>query len=380
MASVVNRRLNARDAELAQLRAQFHKYGDEVLQLRLQVKTAVRDKPKPTPRRRGFVSNELFGTGKPATLDLSLDPAPLPADNPDPLPADSQAAEPSGLIDHPVVKRVAAKLNVDAEDMSDIMGLLTLTQNPTRKLPKVQPKTKELINIAHVMMRQTTYCLFKVEQSNNFIFHIPATETEVEDFAADDTATLEDFGAGYLNTAWNVEEFLEVVVRELERYRADWKLFQPRWDTNANRLETKQEAVARGNVMLDMCRMAGKTLNAQQGKYMHRRTTVEAVIALREAENDRDLATWIRLLKLLDYLQAAVDIQTWRFEKLSNGNKSAPRERSQEKGSRPAPKRLPRCLYDSAWLASQTPKQLKELEVFEEVFLLFVAATDRIVV
>ncbi|KAK7046301.1 hypothetical protein R3P38DRAFT_3175583 [Favolaschia claudopus] len=459
--------INARDAELGQLRTQVHKQDDEVLQLRLQLKAAVRDKPKPTPRRRGRVSNELFGTGKPATLNLPLDPAPLPADSPNPLPSDSQPAELSGLMDHPVVKRVAAKLNMDDEDMSDMLGLLTLTQKtnaqvavtPTkRKAPKprkalkkaVQPKTKELINIAHALMRQTTYRLFKVEQSNDFIFHIPATEKEVEDFAADDTATLEhwqwDFGAGYLNTAWNVvqmerlvkaavaedeegrryvskgeiqEEFLEFVVREqLERYRADWKLFQPRWDTNANRLETKQEAVARGKVMLYIRRMAAKTLNAQQRKYMHRRTTVEAVIALKEAENDGDLATWIRLLKLLDYLQAAgmseeeqvskaiqgqkvkafkiklcvwreesiskylniVDIQTRRFEELSNGTKSAPRERSQEKGSRPAPKNLPRCLYDSAWLASQTPKQLKELEVSEEVFALFVAATDRMVV
>ncbi|KAK6984005.1 hypothetical protein R3P38DRAFT_3456314 [Favolaschia claudopus] len=459
--------IHERDTELAQLRAQVYKQDDEVNHLRLRLKAAARTKAEGTPRRRGRVNNELFATQQPSTvaLKLALDPIPHPTGNPTPLPADGPAI-PAALADHPVVKRMAEKINMDVEEVTEFMGLLQLTKEtdaqvivtPPKKSsrkakPKdaikksAQPATKDLVNAAHAMTRKATFRLFKVEIGTDFIFHEPATEKEVEDFAADDDATLKhwqwDFNPGYLTSAWNAvqiervvaaavkddekadryvskgqikREFLEIILAEqLERWRGDWKLFQPRWWEAKGRIETKHEAVARGKLMLYMRRMNSKNINAQNRKYLYRRTTLEAVIALKEAENADDLPTWIRLLELLDYLEGEgmseeeekpcmikgqkiktfkiklcvwreasvakymniVDAQKRRFEELHNGTKSAPRERTEEIGRRPAPKGLPRSLYDSKWLASQSPKQLMELEVSEDVFALFVAATDR---
>ncbi|KAK7051770.1 hypothetical protein R3P38DRAFT_2502236 [Favolaschia claudopus] len=276
------------------------------------------------------------------------------------------------------------------------------------------------------MTRKATFRLFKVEIGTDFIFHEPATEKEVEDFAADDDATLKhwqwDFNPGYLTSAWNAvqiervvaaavkddekadryvskgqikREFLEIILAEqLERWRGDWKLFQPRWWEAKGRIETKHEAVARGKLMLYMRRMNSKNINAQNRKYLYRRTTLEAVIALKEAENADDLPTWIRLLELLDYLEGegmseeeekpcmikGQKIKTFKIKLCVWREASVAKYmniRTEEIGRRPAPKGLPRSLYDSKWLASQSPKQLMELEVSEDVFALFVAATDR---
>ncbi|KAK7034815.1 hypothetical protein R3P38DRAFT_3184213 [Favolaschia claudopus] len=160
-------------------------------------------------------------------------------------------------------------------------------------------------------------------------------------------------------------EFLEIILAEqLERWRGGLEaLPAQRWEAKG-RIETKHEAVARGKLMLYMRRMNSKNINAQNRKYLYRRTTLEAVIALKEAENADDLPTWIRLLELLDYLEGEgmsegggealhdqgpedQDIQDQakrRFEELHNGTKSAPRERTEEIGRRPAPKGLPPVL------------------------------------
>lgn len=136
---------------------------------------------------------------------------------------------------------------------------------------------------------------------------------------------------------------------------------------------------------------------------------------MKEAEGASDLATWKRALELLEYLQSEgmseeeeiprtingqrvksfkillcvwrepdvakmmhlVDVQGRRFEEIHNGTKAAPRERSKDIGKRPAPQGLPKCLYDSKWLAAQSPAQLKELKVSKDAFALFVAATER---
>jgi hypothetical protein len=48
-------------------------------------------------------------------------------------------------------------------------------------------------------------------------------------------------------------------------------------------------------------------------------------------------------------------------------------------GSSKAPCGLPKSLYNSKWLKKVTSAYLKELKVSKEVFGLFVAATDRMV-
>ena len=144
-------------------------------------------------------------------------------------------------------------------------------------------------------MRDVAYSKFDVEQASDFIFHVPATERQIEDFAENDEAELAhwqwDFNPGYLESAWNIvqmerlvdaaveeddkgmgyvrqgfiqREYLEIVMAEqLERYRGDWKQFQPRWLAEKRRLETNDEALARGKVVLFIRRMASKTINAQ---------------------------------------------------------------------------------------------------------------------
>ncbi|KAJ7615271.1 hypothetical protein DFH06DRAFT_1343734 [Mycena polygramma] len=448
--------IQARDTELQQIRAQVHKQDDEVNHLRLQLQAATRPKAKAMPRRRGRVSNELFGVAQPSTLTLPLNPAPLPTESP---------AAPAVVANDPIVERFAEKLNMDVEMLTEFLGVLNLTKGnnaqvvvtpPARRRKsniKAEikkswtPESRELANHAHKMLRVATFSKFKVEQGTDFIFHPLATEREVEDFAEDEEATIThwrwDFNPGYLDSAWNANlmekiideaikddekgmqyirkgdihrEYLEIVLLEqLERYRGDWKLFQPRWLQDKDRAETKAEAVARGKVMLFLRRMGSKTINAQRRKYLIRHTTVGAVIALKEVEGASDLATWKRALELLEYLQSEgmseeeeiprtingqkvkafkillcvwrepdvakmmhlVDVQGRRFEEIHNGTKSAPRERSKDIGKRPAPQGLPKCLYDSKWLASQSPTQLKELKVSKDAFALFVAATER---
>ncbi|KAJ7079645.1 hypothetical protein B0H15DRAFT_799527 [Mycena belliarum] len=447
--------IQARDTELQQLRAQVHKQDDEVNHLRLQLQAAARPKAKAMARRRGRVSNELFGVAQPFTLTLPLDPAPVPTGSP---------AVPAVASD-PIVERFAARLNMDVETLTEFLGVLNLAKgndaqvvvnstggrrksNAKAEIKKSwTPESKELANHGHKMLRVATFTKFRVEQGSDFIFHSPATERQVQDFAEDEDATLTrwqwDFNAGYLDSAWNAvlmqkivdaaikedekgmryvskgeihREYLDIVlVEQLERYRGDWKLFQPRWLEDKDRAETKAEAMARGKVMLFIRRLASKTINGQKRKFLVRQTTVEAVIALKEADGASDLATWKRVLELLEYLQSegmseeeetpktingqkvkafkillcvwrepevakmmnVVDVQRRRFEEIHSGTKPAPRERGNGIGKRPAPRGLPKCLYDSAWLASQSPKQLKELKVSKDVFALFMAATER---
>src|ERR1700761_1621852 len=150
------------------------------------------------------------------------------------------------------------------------------------------------------MMRETTYAKFGVEQATDFIFHVSATEDEVDAFAEDDQATLTkwqfDFNANYMNSAWNAaqmerlveeavkedngkmryvqkglikREYLEIVLAEqLARYRADWNQFQPKWDVDKGRMETKAEAVARGKVVLFLRRLSSRTINAQHSVHV----------------------------------------------------------------------------------------------------------------
>ncbi|KAK6984845.1 hypothetical protein R3P38DRAFT_3292187 [Favolaschia claudopus] len=469
--------INTRDTELGQLRAQVHKRDDEVNHLRLQLKASGRRKTETMPRRRGRVNVELLGTGQPSTIELPLDPAPLPAEGPAPLPTDTPPtrtpAVPAAVAENPVLKRFAAKLDVEVQDLVEAVQSIQIAsvetgaqivvspQNTPQKNKQVRPDSKAarkeavkpanqtLCNKAHALLRQTTYRKFKVEQSSDFIFHESATAQEVEEFSRDDNATLKhwqwDFNPGYLSSAWNVVqieriivetvkedgkacrhvekgeiqvEYLEIVLREqLERYRGDWNLFQPKWWDAQGRIETKAEAVARAKIVLFLRRLNSRNINAQNRKYLYRENTIEAVIALKAEEGANDIATWHRLLAVLRYLGAEgmseeeekantlqgqkiktykiklcvwrestiaqymnlVDAQRQRFEELHNGTKSAPRERVQENGKRPAPKGLPECLYNSRWLGSLAPKALKELEVSKDVFALFVAATDRMV-
>ncbi|CAK5275953.1 unnamed protein product [Mycena citricolor] len=72
-----------------------------------------------------------------------------------------------------------------------------------------------------------------------------------------------------------------------------------------------------------------------------------------------------------------VDAQTGHFQTLQMGTKPAPRIRSQDHGTRSIPKELPEDLYNKSWLKSLSAKELKEVKVSKQAFVLFVAATER---
>ncbi|CAK5265553.1 unnamed protein product [Mycena citricolor] len=447
--------LRARDHQVNQLIAEVQEREDEVESLRLQIKQNGRAKTQVGQAKRGGrVSKEFFPPGRPNLLDLAMDPAPLPGPSLD-------------APRNPVMEDFAAKLDVDPDLLAKFVTAMKLMNGETahinvspgkstqrRKASRksdakaaVEPETQELVNKAHALMREMTYARFGVKQATDFIFHIPATEEEVEEFAQDDEAAFQryqfDFGVDYKSSAWNaavMERLVADVVREdslnmryiqkelispeylgyilaeqLVRYRADWKQFQPKWDEEKGRVETEAEAVARGKIVLFNRRVSSRTVNGQHMKFDHRRNTVTATIALKESEGADDLATWERLLEILDLLGAGgmseeeefnsldngakvrkyivklcvwreplivdymsiIDKQTSRFQALHNGTKPAPRVRVETPGKRYAPKGLPACLYNSEWMASLSLLELKELKISKKVFALFVAATSR---
>ncbi|CAK5266922.1 unnamed protein product [Mycena citricolor] len=459
--------LNVRDEEVDRLRAEVCAQEDEVERLRQQIKMAARTKAQPLAvKRRGRVSTKLFNPGRPSVMELPLDPAPLPNERPT-LSAPTSDSGPDSSPDMEI-EAIAAKLDMDVGELAKFLAVMKLVNGNNvnvaigpseatgrKAKPKaeadakaaVAPQDKELVNVAHAMMRNITYRKFGYNQASDFIFHVSATEDEVSAFAENDEATVTkwqfDFNDDYTNSAWNAaqmerlvdeavkedyagmrylqkglikREYLELIVTEqLARYYAEWKQFRPRWDMEEGRMETKAEAIARGKVVLYHRRTLSKTINGQHNKYDHRRTTVEATIALKEADGGNDLTTWKRMLDLLDLLGPSgmseeeethsiekgakikvykiklcvwrepaivdymrmVDAQTMRFQALHNGTKPAPCVRAQMHGDRPPPKGLPKCLYNPEWLESLSPREVRALKVSKNAFALFVAATER---
>ncbi|KAJ7193736.1 hypothetical protein GGX14DRAFT_588091 [Mycena pura] len=213
-------------------------------------------------------------------------------------------------------------------------------------------------------------------------------------------------------------EYLEIVLREqLERIRGEWKKWQPKLIPEENRMETKAEATARAIVVLLDRRVKSKRATAKHKTFDRRVGTIEATIALKEEDSAVDLETWKRLLKIVQYLgpegmseeeeqtqmvegtrvttykiklcvwreptvadyMRGVDMQTKQFQQIHGGRAPAPRIRVQEVGTSKPPKGLPKCLYNSEWLGTLTPRVVTELKISKQAFALFVAATGRLV-
>lgn len=128
------------------------------------------------------------------------------------------------------------------------------------------------------ILRDATYAKFQVHQATDFAVYNPAEDAKV---AACDEGRFTpakdlfqwDFSQGYMESRFNeimiakvvdaaLEEdgaggviaksgvdrdFLEALMSEkLGRYRGAWKSFQPRYNEDLGRMETKQEANTRG--------------------------------------------------------------------------------------------------------------------------------------
>ncbi|CAK5270811.1 unnamed protein product [Mycena citricolor] len=458
----------ARDGEVNDLRGQMHEQEDENMRLRSELKTATRAKTQPgAVRRSGRINAKLFPQARATTIELPLDPISL-TDSMTESKLSSTAPTSdltNALANDPFVAALADKFNFDVEMTAKFLAAMQLVQakgnteivvNKPEPKPRakqgsnekeaVEPKTRALINKAQAMMRGIVHEKFGTTQALDFAFHQAATVEQVDAYASDETATISayqwDFNEGYQYSAWNDtvktqlvnkaikvdnegmryvqkglinRKYLEIVLSEqLARYRLEWKRFQPQFDFQKQRHETKTEAIHRGKTTVALNRLVTKVVNSQHNKFDHRRSTVEATIALKEEDGSPDLATWKRMLELLaklgpsgmseeeetsatkqgtkvrmykikvciwraqdvaDYMRM-IDTQSEHFHALHNGNKPAPRVRTKEKGTRAAPKGLPKVLYSPEWLASLTPTQVTLLKVSKEIFKLFAAANN----
>ncbi|CAK5275881.1 unnamed protein product [Mycena citricolor] len=432
--------VHARDDVVNRLNAQIHEREDEMESLRLQMRQNDRvQTPAGQPKRRaGRVSREFFQPARPSLVELAMDPAPVSSPSSPTAPPDP-------------IKKLAAELDMDADLLIKFAQAMNMVNNTTahinvnagKSTPRykasqkseakaaVAPETQELVNKARALMCKMIYEKFGVQQASDFIFHVPATEEEVEVFAQDNEAAIQryqwDFSLDYKSSAWNAAvmerlvaevvrkdslnmryiekglisaEYLGHIVEELlVRYRGDWKEFKPKWDIERDRMETTAEAIARGKLTLFACRVLSRTINAQH----------------MESDGAEDIATWKRLLEILNLLGAAgmseeeessrsnrgtktrmyvVKLDIWweplvanymdiinkhtnYFQALHNGTKAAPCQRVEQAGTGKPLKGLPECLYKSGWLASLSSMELKELKVSKQAFALFVAATNR---
>lgn len=128
------------------------------------------------------------------------------------------------------------------------------------------------------VLHKVTYDKFNIEQAADFQIYNPADESKVtacDDGLGDpaDDIFQWDFSSGYTESRWNklmtakiVDQVLEddgedgplaeagiergfleeLMADKLVRYRGEWKRFQPRYTESLGRVETTQEARARG--------------------------------------------------------------------------------------------------------------------------------------
>ncbi|KAJ7092015.1 hypothetical protein B0H15DRAFT_799753 [Mycena belliarum] len=320
-----------------------HAYQLQRRILRAQLKTASR-KVAPTPKKKkGRLSMELLKNTAAPTVQLPLDPAPMPSVN---RPAAPPASNPA--IDQ-LLKVAAQSSGIDLSDLTTAMNTLTmLAHNGSAEVvvgrrkskrsdqkANVKPPSKEIINMAHALLRNATYRLFGVEQAIDFILHESASEAAVAAFANDEIVMPEtlaqwDFNAGYTESAWNEvqmervvnaaikadeeglglvrqglleREYLEIVlVEQLERIRLDWHKFQPKYIPDQKRMETKVEAIARAKFTILERRQKSRNINAQHRKYHSRQSTLEATIHVKHTDGSADLPAWERMLKILQRL------------------------------------------------------------------------------
>ncbi|KAK7048795.1 hypothetical protein R3P38DRAFT_2505225, partial [Favolaschia claudopus] len=223
-----------------------------------------------------------------------------------------------------------------------------------------------------------------------------------------------DFCDGYRKSRWNkimVERLLNAVEQELgqsdsprewlrvtlneqlNRIRETWYLAQPKGN------ETLGEAIARYNQRHeDALERAGN--NSRMGRKLKDRVVfVKMVIGIKESTKAKDLESWKRLLKMLLYLgNAGMSSEEVVEEREANGYKTYfvvkvcvwraddvteyLEMRHSAVSTSPAPKGLPKCLYNAKWLEDESKKSpvfYEDLEVSEASFALLQKAAEMCV-
>ncbi|KAJ7467388.1 hypothetical protein B0H11DRAFT_2239381 [Mycena galericulata] len=246
-----------------------------------------------------------------------------------------------------------------------------------------------------------------------------------------------DFNPGYRQSKWNKivlgkiadaaiiegnlkhldevprEWLLEKLNGQLQRAHEAWARPQQRGD------ETVPEAVARANQYREERADNTRGNSAKARKFDARKSIIELFIQLKAGKNAPDLEAWKRLLKMLEYLGNEgmsseeeferthdngrksyvyiVKVCVWRAAEVDQhlemvdkagkelnprrkGPKALPRERDGTPSESGAPKGLPECLYDAAWIKKQSeasPVFYEDLEVSKEAFYLLSVAGKK---
>ncbi|KAJ7256863.1 hypothetical protein B0H12DRAFT_1070638 [Mycena haematopus] len=410
---------------------------DEAIQLRAHNYLQSKKTPqhKPPPRRGTRASLDPAHNSSTRTIQIPLNPitvARAPSGNSNPKSKANLVATPA----------FADLLGTDVDTLSGLIDkverFLHISDNVTVNVEKATPKkrkekksqkpSKEVMNNIHRVLRRTTYDSFGIEQASDFFIYNPAEGAKVaacEQGLADppDDLFQWDFSPGYTRSRWNDLMITKLVDAALEADedgtlpRAVLIAFQPRLSESLGRMETMQEARARGTQNAQQHQLGTRSTSSKYRKYENRVQTITATIAIKKDEGIAgDIETWERLLEMVmhlgehgmsseeegevevddakvpvykvkicvwreprvvEYLRF-VDAQTALFKTNQRGPTPAPRLREgKAPGSSTAPCGLPKTLYNSEWLKKATPTYLKELKVSKEAFGLFVAATER---
>ncbi|KAJ7020523.1 hypothetical protein C8F04DRAFT_1274997 [Mycena alexandri] len=441
---LVAQKQNEANTDIAHLNRLLAEKQDETIQLRaLNHLRGRKAQNKPAPRRGTRASLDPVCNSSTRTIQIPLDPIPIPE-----APSGKPNPQPKANLDLGATPELADLLRTDVPTLDDIIGQLKqllINSGATVDIERTTPKkgtwskpkktadkklTKDLKNYIHAILRKTTYVKFGVRQAADFILYDPADGTKywiprfplepemiekIVDAVLKDEGEDGDIPRGGVGRAY-LEELMQ---QKLARYQGAWKGFQPRFDADLGRIETNQEANARGARAFEQHQLATRSNSSKHRKYTDRIQTIIAAIEIKKVEGvAADIATWERLLRMVellgeqgmsseeeDELEADdakvlvfkvkiciwceprvveylrfVDAQTALFKKHQAGPIPAPRIRTRAVGNSKVPRGLPKSLYNSEWLKNATPAYLNELKVSKEVFELFVAAMNRMAI
>ncbi|KAJ7048393.1 hypothetical protein C8F01DRAFT_1191681 [Mycena amicta] len=405
--------------------------NDEVIQLRFNnLQSQKAPQKKPPPRRGTRASLDQIRYSNTRTIQIPLNAIPV-ASTPRASNSPSQAKlKPTAAL--------AQMLDTDVATVAPLvekLQQLLLSDEVSAKVHKVTPKKRkqqkpksvinnsELKNYLNDILRRATYQSFQVTRAVDFQTHTPADSANVsacEEGLAEPAANVFqwDFGPNYLRSEWNSlmvakmakeriaasdvdRDHLEnVMLDKLEKYRAEWKAAQPRFDHQRMHLETSEEGRDRAAHTLEQHQLAARSTSSKHRKYTTRQSTIELTINIKtNVRKADDLETWERLLEILERLgeqgmsseeEDELEICVWREPSISDYWRLVDAQtalfKKNHRGPLPCPQnqRHGRAIRDSPsspGVAEETDSCLpQDARCIEEAFALLAAATDRMAI
>ncbi|KAF7335604.1 hypothetical protein MVEN_02215000 [Mycena venus] len=361
--------LMAQNQTIERLTHQIVDRTNEVIDLRARLRAP--SGPSPRGVRKGRAAKFPVLHNISPTVEIPLDPAPLP----DPPASSTESSD-----DTTPLKRT------------------------NKKTAPIVPATKQLVKFWNDEMHLAAYPKFG--------------EMEASPIPEENDWRL-DFSTGYLHSKWNSTIIRRLVAltlaahdskisasvdpkwleqqltKQLERWRGEWARLQPRAIPGIG-METAQQAAARTVAYLEAQSTRKKSNSSKFRKYATRMSTISITIEQKIHKGERDVGTWQRLMDVMGELdtggmsseeedEAEYDGLPTKIYKVKVCEWRAPviadyvRQHVEDDGRSPAPKGLPKCLYNGEWLRKLAPLEYEDLEVSEKPFALLVAATSRMV-